>query len=58
MVVQVHMQAEFTRMGEAERKDIWVSHKAAFERYQVQLAEPMWQQLQRYVHTGTSLDEV
>ncbi len=36
MVLQVHRQEEFTRMGAAERKDIWVSHKAALERYEVQ----------------------
>jgi len=58
MIVQVHMQEEFTRMGEAERKDIWVSHKAALERYQVQFAEPMWQKLQQYVQAGTGLDQV
>jgi hypothetical protein len=58
MVVQVHMQEEFTRMGEAERKDIWVSHKAALERYQVQFAEPMWQKLQEYVQSGKGLNEV
>lgn len=56
MVVQVHMQEEFTRMGEAERKDIWVSHKAALERYQVRFAEAMWQKLQGYVHAGKELD--
>jgi hypothetical protein len=56
MVVQVHMREEFTRMGEAERKDIWVSHKAALERYEVHLAEAMWPKLQGYVHSGTGLD--
>ncbi len=56
MVVQVHMQEEFTRMGETERKDIWVSHKAALERYQVKFGEAMWQKLQKYVQAGTGLE--
>jgi hypothetical protein len=56
MVMQVYMQEEFTKMGEAERKDIWVSHKAALERYQIQLSEPMWEKLQGYVITGRGLE--
>jgi len=56
MVIQVHMQEEFTRLGEAERRDIWVSHKLALERYQIRLSEPMWQILETYVLTGRGLD--
>ena len=56
MVMQVHMQEEFTKLGDAERKDLWVSHKAALERYQVQLSEPMWQALHGYVTTGAGLE--
>ena len=56
MVMQVHMQEEFTKLGDAERKDLWVSHKAALERYQVQLSDPMWQALQGYVTTGSGLE--
>jgi hypothetical protein len=56
MVMQVYMQEEFTKMGEAERKDIWVNHKAALERYQIQLSEPMWEKLQGYVLTGRGLE--
>lgn len=58
MVVQVHMQEEFTKLGEQERRDIWVSHKAALERYQVQFAEPMWRKLEDYVRDGTGLDDI
>jgi hypothetical protein len=56
MVMQVHMQEEFTKLGESERKDLWASHKAALERYQIQLSEQMWQALQNYVLTGSGLD--
>lgn len=56
MVIQVHMQEEFTKMGDAERKDLWVSHKSALERYQVELAQSMWEKLQSYVQTGGGLE--
>jgi len=56
MVMQVHMQEEFTKLGDAERKDLWANHKAALERYQVQLSELMWQELQTYVLTGSGLE--
>ncbi len=56
MVMQVYMQEEFTKMGEAEWKDIWVNHKAALERYQIQISEPMWEKLQGYVLTGRGLE--
>jgi hypothetical protein len=56
MVMQVHMQEEFTKLGESERKDLWANHKAALERYQVQLSELMWSGLQSYVLTGAGLE--
>jgi hypothetical protein len=56
MVIQVHMQEEFTKLGEVERKDLWANHKAALERYQVQLSEPMWQALHNYIMTGSGLE--
>ena len=56
MVVQVHMQQEFTSKGDSENKDYWASHKQALEIFQILLAEPMWQQLKTYVHTGAGLN--
>lgn len=56
MVQQVHMQAEYTRIESDERPDFWVSHKAAMERIEVQLAQMMWEQLGSYVQTGAGLD--
>jgi hypothetical protein len=55
MVVQVHMKEEFTRKGD-ELKDLWVNHKAALERYQIQFGEAMWQKLKIYVQSGTGLN--
>jgi hypothetical protein len=55
MVVQVHMKEEFTRKGD-ELKDLWVNHKAALERYQIRLAQAMWQKLKIYVQSGTGLN--
>ncbi len=56
MVIQVHMQEEFISKGTEERKDLWASHKAAVERYEVQVAEPMWEKLNQYVLTRGGLD--
>ena len=38
LVIQVHMQDEYSSRGMDERKDQWVSHKAALERYEVRFA--------------------
>ena len=56
MVVQVHMQQEFTRKGDAENKDFWASHKQTLEAYEVLLTESMWQELRTYVRTGAGLN--
>ena len=56
MVAQVHMNEEFTRLGEAERKDYWGNHKLSLETHQIRLSEPMWQALQTYVLSGTGLE--
>ncbi len=56
MVTQVHMNEEFTRLGEAERKDFWGNHKLSLESHQIRLSEPMWQVLQSYVMSGTGLE--
>lgn len=56
MVIQVHMQEEFTSRGEEERKDRWVSYKSAVERYEVEFSHRMWEELERYVLTGRGLE--
>jgi hypothetical protein len=56
MVVQVHMQQEFTRKGDSENKDYWASHKQSLEIFSVLLAEPMWRELRSYVQTGSGLN--
>lgn len=56
MVVQVHMQQEFTAKGEEERPDLWLIHKQAFERNQINLKQAMWEELKDYVETGRGLE--
>lgn len=56
MVEQVHMQAEYTQKGSEERPDNWASHKAALERFEVHVAQLMWEHLKDYVTTGGGLD--
>jgi hypothetical protein len=56
MVIQVRMQEEFSKQGADEHKDLWVSHKAALERYEVEVAQPMWEKLNHYVITGGGLE--
>jgi hypothetical protein len=56
MVVQVHMQQEFTSKGEDEKPDRWVNHKQAWERNQIGLKQAMWEELRPYVETGTGLE--
>lgn len=56
MVVQVHMQQEFTSKGEDERPDRWLIHKQAWERNQIGLKQSMWEELKPYVETGTVLE--
>jgi len=55
MVTQVHMQAEYTT-GKEENKDFWAGHKAALERFQIQVAPLMWEKLAAYVRDGTELE--
>lgn len=49
MVVQVHMQEQFTRRGDSEQRDFWANHKLAQENHQVTLTLQMWDKLQGYV---------
>jgi hypothetical protein len=55
MVTQVHMQIEYT-IGKDENKDFWAAHKAALERFQIQVAPLMWEKLASYVRDGTELE--
>jgi hypothetical protein len=56
MVIQVHMQEEFTKRGDSELRDFWASHKAALDRHEVSLTQAMWDKLQRYVEEGGELE--
>jgi hypothetical protein len=56
MVVQVHMQQEFTSKGEDERPDLWLIHKQALERNQISLKQTMWGELKQFVDTGRLLE--
>jgi hypothetical protein len=56
MVIQAHMQQEFTSRGEDERPDVWSNHKQTLERYQTSLKQAMWEELKQYVDTGRVVD--
>lgn len=56
MVQQVHMKAEYTQQDLGERADFWAGHKAALERIETQIAQPMWEMLRSYVSSGEGLD--
>ena len=56
MVAQVHMQKEFTNRGDSETPDFWSRHKLAYENFQIQYGNDMWEKLQEYVLTGRGLD--
>ncbi|HUS13137.1 MAG TPA: hypothetical protein VMZ30_21880 [Pyrinomonadaceae bacterium] len=56
MVVQVHMQQEFTSKGDDEKPDLWLIHKQALERNQIGLKQGMWEELKQYVDTGRLLE--
>lgn len=55
MVIQVHMREQFIK-GTEQRQDLWVGFKAAMERFEIQLAQPMWEKLNPYVLTGGGLE--
>jgi hypothetical protein len=55
MVIQVQMQDEFTKRGDAERQAYWAEHKQALDRHQVHIVQEMWSALEAYVLTGTGL---
>ena len=42
MVIQVHMQTDYTRQGDRERPDLWVAHRSAVDRHRVRLVPQMW----------------
>ncbi|HEV2757137.1 MAG TPA: hypothetical protein VG318_15325 [Actinomycetota bacterium] len=52
MVELVWMDEEFTRRGENEPPDLWVSHRVALENRRVQTIQNMWSTLRGYVEGG------
>lgn len=56
MVVQVHMQEEFTQAGDLERPEFWAIHHAAHDRHQVRTTQQMWEELEPYVKEGEGLE--
>lgn len=56
MVVHVHMQKEFTTLGEGEVAALWSDHWASFNTLQKQYIPLMWEKLEEYVVTGSGLE--
>jgi hypothetical protein len=56
MVTQVFMRQEYTSRCEGEPPSTWAEHKAALERFQIQLVPQMWEKLRQYVLTGAGLE--
>lgn len=57
MVIHVHMQKEFTALGDGEVNASWADHWAAFNNFQKQYIPLMWERLEQYVSIGSGLDE-
>jgi len=57
MVIQVHMQSDYTRRGEGEQPELWVMHRGAVDRHRVRLIPQMWEKLESYVESGGGLDQ-
>lgn len=55
MVIQVHMQSDYTRKGEGERPELWASHRNANDRHRVRIVPQMWERLEPYVGSGEAL---
>jgi hypothetical protein len=49
MVIQAHLQCEYTKKGEGEQPALWSDHKSFYERKYVELAQAMWERLSNYV---------
>lgn len=55
MVIQVNMQQEYTARGDEEIRDLWLVHKQAKERHEINMKQAMWLELQKYVEEGADL---
>ena len=49
MMVQVWMSYEYINKGDEEKPELWSSHKANFERFQVDLNAKMWDKLSQFI---------
>jgi len=56
MVKQARMHIEYTQKGEQERPENWAEHKASIDRFEIQVALPMWEKLSQYVLTGEGIE--
>lgn len=57
MVVHVHMQKQFTALGDGELNASWADHWSAFNNFQKQYIPLMWEKLHEYVLNESGLDE-
>jgi hypothetical protein len=55
LVVQVHMQTQFTRKGDRELPDLWSNHRNAIDLHRVSAVQAMWEELEPYVREGAEL---
>jgi len=56
MVVQVHMQKEFTALGQGEELRLWADHLATLNTFQKQYIPLMWEKLHEYVENESGLE--
>ncbi len=52
MMIQVHMQDEYTSKEDGEKPALWSDHKGFYDRKYVELAQAMWAKLDKYVEYG------
>lgn len=56
MIIQVHLQQEYTKKGEEERPARWSDHKDFYDRKYVELTQVMWEKLAKYVTGEVEID--
>ena len=49
MVIQVHMQHDYTMKGEEEKPSPWSDHKFYYDRKYVEIVQSMWDRLATYI---------
>lgn len=56
MMVQVHLNAEYTNKGEEEQPTRWSDHKFFYDRKYVELTQAMWPELEKFINGEINIE--